>query len=71
MAEVTLHSHVVHGHDVRYARSGTAGPVVVLVHGIASRAAQWEHVMAVLGDRYRVIAPDLLGHGLSAKPRGD
>jgi pimeloyl-ACP methyl ester carboxylesterase len=71
MAEVTLHSHVVHGHDVRYARSGTAGPVVALVHGIASRAAQWEHVMAVLGDRYRVIAPDLLGHGLSAKPRGD
>ena len=71
MAQVTLHSHVVHGHEVRYAQSGSAGPVVVLIHGIASRAAQWERVMGVLGDSYRVIAPDLLGHGLSAKPRGD
>ncbi|MCW2672249.1 MAG: alpha/beta hydrolase fold protein [Frankiales bacterium] len=71
MAAVTVHSQVVHGHEVRYAQAGNAGPVVVLVHGIASRAAQWQHVMTVLGDRYRVLAPDLLGHGLSAKPRGD
>ncbi len=71
MAQVTLHSHVVHGNEVRYAQAGDRGPVVVLLHGIASRAAQWERVMGVLGDSYRVIAPDLLGHGLSAKPRGD
>jgi pimeloyl-ACP methyl ester carboxylesterase len=71
MAAVTVHSQAVHGHEVRYAQAGNAGPVVVLVHGIASRAAQWQHVMTVLGDRYRVLAPDLLGHGLSAKPRGD
>jgi pimeloyl-ACP methyl ester carboxylesterase len=71
MAAVTVHSQVVHGHEVRYAQAGNEGPVVVLVHGIASRAAQWQHVMTVLGDRYRVLAPDLLGHGLSAKPRGD
>ena len=45
--------------------------MLVLVHGIASRAAQWEQVMAVLGETCHVIAPDLLGHGLSAKPRGD
>ena len=71
MADVTQHHEVVHGHEVRYAQAGTSGPVVVLVHGIASRAAQWERVMAILGDHYRVLAPDLLGHGLSAKPRGD
>jgi len=71
MASVTVSSCVVHGHDVRYAQAGTAGPVVVLLHGIASRAAQWASVMSVLGERYRVLAPDLLGHGLSAKPRGD
>ncbi|MDP3712680.1 MAG: alpha/beta fold hydrolase [Mycobacteriales bacterium] len=61
----------VHGNLVRYATAGDSGPVVVLVHGIASRAKQWEQVMAVLGRTHRVIAPDLLGHGESAKPRGD
>ncbi|MCU1623821.1 MAG: alpha/beta hydrolase fold protein [Frankiales bacterium] len=71
MADVTRHTQLVHGHEVRYAQAGTTGPVVALVHGIASRAAQWEQVMAILGDRFRVIAPDLLGHGMSAKPRGD
>ena len=71
MASVSVHTSTVHGHEVRYAVAGDRGPVVVLVHGIASRAAQWERVMALLGERYRVIAPDLLGHGLSAKPRGD
>jgi pimeloyl-ACP methyl ester carboxylesterase len=71
MAVVTHGEHIVHGNAVRYAQAGDSGPVVVLVHGIASRAFQWEAVMAVLGEHYRVIAPDLLGHGLSAKPRGD
>ena len=71
MADVTIGERAVHGNLVRFAQAGTTGSVVVLLHGIASRAAQWEQVMQVLGDHHRVIAPDLLGHGLSAKPRGD
>ena len=73
MADVTDGQLALHGSLVRYAEAGvdTGGPVVVLVHGMASRAAQWEQVMAVLGNRFHVIAPDLLGHGKSAKPRGD
>ena len=73
MAAVTSGELGVHGNLVRYAESGarSGGPVVVLVHGIAARAAQWEGVMGLLGDRCHVIAPDLLGHGDSAKPRGD
>jgi pimeloyl-ACP methyl ester carboxylesterase len=71
MAEVKIDELAVHGNLVRYAQAGTTGPLVVLLHGIASRAAQWEQVMAVLGEDHRVLAPDLLGHGLSAKPRGD
>jgi pimeloyl-ACP methyl ester carboxylesterase len=76
MAEVTYGELPVHGHLVRYAQAGARPddpdrPVLVLVHGIASRAAQWEQVMAVLGETVHVIAPDLLGHGGSAKPRGD
>jgi pimeloyl-ACP methyl ester carboxylesterase len=73
MADVTWSELPVHGNAVSYAESGadSGGPVVVLVHGIASRAAQWEKVMTDLGETCHVIAPDLLGHGSSAKPRGD
>jgi pimeloyl-ACP methyl ester carboxylesterase len=73
MADVSWTSHSVHGNAVRYAEAGadSGGPVVVLVHGIASRAAQWQEVMEELGESCHVIAPDLLGHGESAKPRGD
>ncbi len=73
MTSVTVRSLVVHGNDVHYAESGqdSGGPVVVLVHGIASRSAQWAQVMETLGQTCHVIAPDLLGHGESAKPRGD
>jgi pimeloyl-ACP methyl ester carboxylesterase len=60
----------LHGHDVAYRQAGS-GPVVVLVHGITSSSATWERVMPYLADRFTVIAPDLAGHGESAKPRGD
>ncbi|MEA2391701.1 MAG: hypothetical protein QOK31_1810 [Solirubrobacteraceae bacterium] len=61
---------VLHGHRVAYRCAGS-GPVLVLVHGITSNSATWERVAPALFDRYTVIAPDLLGHGESAKPRGD
>ncbi|MBC7678150.1 MAG: alpha/beta fold hydrolase [Pseudorhodobacter sp.] len=73
MAVVTWSELPVHGNLVSYAEAGadSGGPVVVLVHGIASRASQWEQVVSLLGEACHVIAPDLLGHGGSAKPRGD
>ncbi len=60
----------LHGHRVAYRQAGS-GPVVVLVHGITSSSATWGRVMPYLAQRFTVIAPDLLGHGASAKPRGD
>jgi pimeloyl-ACP methyl ester carboxylesterase len=48
-----------------------AGPAVLLVHGITSSSRTWRTVMPALAEHYDVIAPDLLGHGRSAKPRGD
>src|SRR5690242_10988880 len=60
----------LHGHRVAY-RAGGSGPVIVLVHGITSTSATWERVMPALAKGFTVIAPDLLGHGGSAKPRGD
>jgi pimeloyl-ACP methyl ester carboxylesterase len=73
MATVTAQTLPVHGNVVHYDEAGSdsGGPVVVLIHGIASRAQQWHGVMADLGETCHVIAPDLLGHGESAKPRGD
>lgn len=45
--------------------------MVLLIHGITGCAAQWDQVIPLLATRYTVVAPDLLGHGQSAKPRGD
>jgi pimeloyl-ACP methyl ester carboxylesterase len=61
---------VLHGHRVAYRHAGS-GPVVVLIHGITSSSAIWARVMPYLARRFTVIAPDLIGHGKSAKPRGD
>jgi pimeloyl-ACP methyl ester carboxylesterase len=66
----TVRTAHVHGHEVAYRALGE-GPVVVLIHGIAGSSTTWVPVMPLLGEDYTVIAPDLLGHGESAKPRGD
>ena len=68
--QIELQETFLHGHRVAYRAAGS-GPVIVLVHGITSTSATWERVMPYLAERYTVIAPDLLGHGESAKPRGD
>ena len=60
----------LHGHRVAYRCAGS-GSAIVLVHGITSTSATWERVMPYLATRFTVIAPDLIGHGESAKPRGD
>jgi pimeloyl-ACP methyl ester carboxylesterase len=47
------------------------GPPVVLIHGMVNSSRHWEAVALRLAERYMVIAPDLIGHGDSATPRGD
>jgi pimeloyl-ACP methyl ester carboxylesterase len=65
MQEVALH-----GHAVGYRMAGD-GPLVLLLHGITSNSEAWREVMPRLAERYTVVAPDMVGHGRSAKPRGD
>jgi pimeloyl-ACP methyl ester carboxylesterase len=65
-----LHHLSLHGHRVVYRQAGS-GPLVVLIHGITSDSGTWARVMPYLARRFTVIAPDLIGHGASDKPRGD
>jgi pimeloyl-ACP methyl ester carboxylesterase len=60
----------LHGHPVIYRTAGS-GPPVVLIHGMVNSSHHWREVALRLADRYTVIAPDLIGHGDSATPRGD
>jgi pimeloyl-ACP methyl ester carboxylesterase len=60
----------LHGHDLAFRVAGS-GPVIVLVHGMAGSSETWRYVMPALAERFTVVAPDLPGHGESAKPRGD
>ena len=61
---------VIHGHRVAYRMEGS-GSAILLLHGIAGSSDVWESVMPNLCERFMVIAPDLIGHGHSAKPIGD
>src|SRR4051794_22812600 len=60
----------LHGHTVVYRVMGS-GPPLVLIHGMVNSSRHWHAVAERLADRYTVIAPDLVGHGDSATPRGD
>src|SRR5437868_1011086 len=60
----------LHGHRVIYRTVGS-GPPVVLIHGMVNSSRHWEAVALRLAEEYTVIAPDLIGHGDSATPRGD
>jgi pimeloyl-ACP methyl ester carboxylesterase len=60
----------LHGDRVAYRDAGQ-GEVLLLIHGMAGSSATWRAVLPQLSKRYRVVAPDLIGHGQSDKPRGD
>jgi pimeloyl-ACP methyl ester carboxylesterase len=60
----------LHGHRAIYRIAGS-GPPVVLIHGMVNSSRHWESVALRLAADYTVVAPDLIGHGDSATPRGD
>lgn len=66
----TLEYRTIHGYRRAYRVAGS-GPVILLIHGIGDNSTTWHTVQSVLAQRFTVIAPDLLGHGRSDKPRAD
>jgi len=42
----------------------------VLLHGVNDQAGTWSPIVPLIVDRYRLIVPDLAGHGESAPPAG-
>ena len=60
----------LNGDRVAYRDEGS-GEVLLLIHGMAGSSDAWRELVPRLAKNYRVVAPDLLGHGQSTKPRGD
>jgi len=60
----------IHGYRRAFVHAGR-GPALLLIHGIGDSSQTWHDLIPVLARRYTVIAPDLLGHGRSDKPRAD
>ena len=66
----TLQFRTIHGYKRAYRIAGS-GPAILLIHGIGDNSTTWNAIQAKLAQRFTVIAPDLLGHGQSDKPRAD
>ena len=60
----------IHGYRRAYVCSGT-GPALLLIHGMGDSSDTWRPVLDQLARHHTVVAPDLLGHGRSEKPRAD
>lgn len=71
MAEsIEVQKVTIHGHQRAFVKMGS-GPAVLLLHGLGCDHTTWLPVIHKLARKYTVIAPDLLGHGASDKPRAD
>lgn len=70
ITEPSLQFRTIHGHRRAYRIAGS-GPALLLIHGVGDNSTTWSSVHAKLAQRFTVIAPDLLGHGESDKPRAD
>jgi pimeloyl-ACP methyl ester carboxylesterase len=61
---------LIHGYRRAFVRQGH-GPALLFIHGIGDSSDTWTPLVGELAGDHTIIAPDLLGHGRSAKPRAD
>src|SRR6195256_5301983 len=66
----SLEFRTIHGYR-RAFRGAGSGPAILLIHGVGDNSTTWSTVQTKLAQRFTVIAPDVLGHGKSDKPRAD
>jgi pimeloyl-ACP methyl ester carboxylesterase len=66
----SLQFRTIHGYQRAFRVAGS-GPAILLIHGIGDNSTTWSSVQSTLAQRFTVLAPDLLGHGKSDKPRAD
>lgn len=72
IAPVTHHRITVDGVDTFYRQAGPSdAPVVLLPHGYPASSYVYRNLMAALGERWRLVAPDLPGFGYSSTPYPD
>lgn len=72
MTEMHYKNAEVYGHRLFYREAGAVdGPTVVLLHGFPTSSFMFRDLIPHLADEYRVIAPDMLGFGLSDAPGVD
>jgi pimeloyl-ACP methyl ester carboxylesterase len=59
------------GERLACADYGGEGPAVVLLHGLAGNAREWDNTASWLTDGHRVVALDARGHGRSERRPAD
>ncbi len=52
-----------------FVRTGGIGPTLLLVHGYPVGSYDWHALWPLLENRFSLVAPDMLGHGFSEKPK--
>jgi|GEM_PF-20187 pimeloyl-ACP methyl ester carboxylesterase len=71
MTGITHRFVTTNGIRLKILEAGSDGPLVVLCHGFPELGHSWRHQLAALAAAgYRVVAPDLRGHGDSDCPEG-
>jgi pimeloyl-ACP methyl ester carboxylesterase len=70
---VAVRTATLHRNELSYldTRDSGQGPALLFIHGLLGSRRSWRHLVDKLDPDYRVLAPDLFGHGASAKPMGD
>ncbi len=65
---ISHHTMQANGVKYHYVLSGSGPDTVVLLHGWSTTWYHWHRIIPKLAERYKVIAPDLRGLGLTERP---
>ncbi len=58
----------INNYRIRYRALGEGSTTVMFIHGIGGYIEGWADVPSIISKHFKVVVPDLIGHGLSDKP---